>query len=143
MQFALIDSKHKAFWIANFKTHVEALAAIGLPELETDHGLLRKADDRGPGLMMIVHEHSLFVPPAEQSYFAFGTHLYAGQAMMYAFDARGDTIDLELPALRPLPPIVWFESVGAVESAIRSGRIIRPSMAVNDAVFWRWPEPRT
>lgn len=81
-------------------------------------------------------EFGLYEPADKQHYFAVEARLYAGNAVMYAFDVKGKTVDLEA-----YPPPRWFSSTEAIEDAIQHGTVVRPVVSVNGTVLWRWPEP--
>jgi hypothetical protein len=84
---------------------------------------------------LTVAEFGMFEPPDKQNYFSIGTRLFAGNAALYGFDARGETVNFALISL----PVRFYESHCEVEAAIVAGAIERPCMRVNDTVFWQWP----
>lgn len=108
-----------------------AMALIDLDKV--DHGVV------SPGLGIVVYEYGLFVPPAEQHYFSIRAKLYAGNAVLYAFDKMGETVSL---ARHAVPEIVFMPSAASVERSIQLGLVERPQMAINGEVTWQWPEPR-
>jgi hypothetical protein len=134
MKFAIVDPHIKRFAIVDVdskKQNVKAVAGLG----DVDFGVVARTPDGG-GIGIMVGEHGLFVPPAEQSYFEIAGKLYAGAAVLYAFDDAGITIDVgALPAVR------FFENADDVEAAIAIGQIERPRMAINNVPIWSWPGP--
>ena len=109
-------------------------SAMALVELENvDHGVVV------PGVGIVVYEYGLFVPPNEQHYFSIRTRLYAGNAVLYAFDKMGETVSL---ARHQVPEIVFMPNAASVERSIELGLVQRPQMAVNGVVTWEWPQPR-
>lgn len=85
---------------------------------------------------IIVAEFGLFEPVEQQNYFSIGPNLYAGGAVIYAYDEAGETIDYTGPL-----PIQFYNAAMFAEQAIVMGRVRRPTMAVNGKVFWQWPQP--
>jgi hypothetical protein len=137
MNFLIIRPERRTIEPIEAKEPYEVYPAAGLDRLKVDHGMVYRPHDGKPGVSLVVHETGMFVPPAEQHYFAIGTKLYAGNAVAYGFDEGGDTVDLPLDQM---PRVDWFESHYAVEDAIRNGAIERPRLAVNGVVKWQWPE---
>lgn len=114
-----------------------ALRMVGLRVAHVDHaGIWRDAER---GLAIVVAEFGLFVPPQQQHYFSLLRGLYAGNAVLYAFDGEGSTIDVR-PQDVPVP--VFYRSVGAIERAIAENEIARPSIRVMGKLKWQWPQPR-
>jgi len=135
MRFATVNPRDHTATLGDFDSVAAALRSIELDPLKTDHGLICRACNSAHGLGLVFYEFGMFTPPRRQSYFAIGMHLFAGAAVIYAFDERGVTVDVEwLPAIR------WFDDAPAVERAILAGEIVRPHLAVDDEILWRWPE---
>lgn len=95
--------------------------------------MIARDPETGYGVSVVVYEYGLFVPPDQQRYFAINNKLYAGKALLYAFDNQGETIDLKRP-----PDVVFFGSVRAIEMAIEAGQIERPA---SQTLNWQWPQP--
>jgi len=108
----------------------------GLEPGRVDHGHLWRNPGGFGGVAIVVDEHSLRVPKATQRYFAIGRRLYAGAALLYAFDEYGNTIDYEDPAADVSP--AWFGSADEVERAIEAGHVIRPFRAISGRIVWEW-----
>jgi hypothetical protein len=108
-----------------------ALETAGLESGRVDHGVVEL------GVSIVVHEFGLFVDPERQRYFAIGDQLFAGKALLYGFDYRGETVDL-----RRVPDVKFFLNAKAVEKAIVDGTIQRPQMKLDSEVIWSWPDPR-
>jgi hypothetical protein len=83
-----------------------------------------------------VHEASLFQAD-RLKYFSIYGHLFAGNAVLYAFTAAGETIDV-----KQLPSVMFYRDMAEVERAIGADAVKRPQMAYNDTVYWRWPDPQ-
>src|SRR5262245_52813754 len=131
MKFGLVDTKARTITTGEFADLDDAKKAVGLKPMETDHGTL------SPDLAYVVYEYGLFVPKEEQTYASIGKALIAGNAVLYAYDERGETVPVER-----LPPIVFYKDAAEVERAISYGVVDRPKIAVNGVVFWQWPEKR-
>ncbi len=128
MKFAVINPKERTFKYADWIDFAAAKREAGLGHV--DHGVCAH------GIGIVVSEFGLYEPTDKQSYFAIGAQLYAGNAVMYAFDAHGKSIDLIT-----YPPPRWFSSADAVEDAIQRRTVARPEVSMNGKVLWRWPEP--
>ncbi len=106
MRYGRIDAVAHKMQIIETDTLDEGKRLCGLKPQETDHGLIVRVPGVG-GLGLFVDEYGLFVPPLNQHYFALGERLYAGNALVYAFDATGVTIDFEDKDSEQLS-IRWF-----------------------------------
>lgn len=128
VRYVTIDPGKREIKAIDVEDYLYALDKAGLAPGRVDHGVVEI------GISIVVDEFSLFVPPAQQRYFAIGTRLFAGRALLYAFDDGGDTVDLNR-----IPDVKFFDSAKAVESAIEIGTIERPR---NTLIQWVWPEPK-
>src|SRR5262245_7851839 len=135
MRFGIIDPRTTRVEFVDAADLNEAKIAVGLDPLRVDHGVLWREPGAG-GASIVVYEFGLFVPRERQRYFAIGRSLYAGAAVVYGFDAAGETVDLA-----ELPPVFFFRDADEVERAIETRQIGRPETAINNVVYWRWPEP--
>jgi hypothetical protein len=130
MKFAIINPTVQAIIPLDCRNLAMAEIEAGLKHSEVDHGQINRQ------LGIVVYEYGLFVPHEKQRYFAIGARLYAGNAVVYAFDETGETVDFDGDGLNP----AWLSDGAAVERAISAGICNRPQMSV-DGVFWRWPQP--
>jgi hypothetical protein len=136
MQFAIIDPFKQTVEMAESKEIPYALA--GLDRMRVDHGVVAPVTPESPiGLGIIVYEFGLFTPPDKQAYFAIETRLYAGAAVLYCFNKKGETVSMP-----GVPRVQFMPSARAVERNIELGLIERPTMSVNGVITWRWPEAR-
>lgn len=130
MRFILIkpvDTKVDIIEAANFD---EAKARAGLDGV--DFGTL------GRDLSICIHEAGL-LQELGQGYFSVGRRLYAGEAVIFAFDDQGDTVDIEPNDVFEIQNnIRFYANAEEAEQAIGKGRIDRPQNAVNGKVLWRW-----
>jgi hypothetical protein len=67
-------------------------------------------------------------------YFVLVGQLYSGDAVLYAYDEAGETIDMPEADIEPL----WIPNKAAVEFAIGAGLVARPQSSVGGVVTWRW-----
>jgi len=132
MRFGIVNAKLRTAKILDLPDIDTAKRVARLKPLEVDHGSITRH------MHIIVYEFSLFVPVDKQVWYCIGRQLYGGNAVVYASDDAGETIDMSMLP----PPIIWFKDAAAVEQAIGWGQIERPITAFNGAVLWRWPEPR-
>jgi hypothetical protein len=129
MHFAIINPFRQETEIVDCVSPQDAKALAGLKNV--DHGVV------APGIMIMVYEFGLYTPPSEQAYFAIGTRLYAGTAVLYGVNRGGETVSLQ-----GIPPVSFFQNARAVERNIALGLVDRPRTTVNDVVIWEWPQPR-
>jgi hypothetical protein len=132
MKFGLIDAKKRTAKINDFGYFELALKAAGLTAGNVDFGQLSRH------VHIVVWEYSLFAPVHKMHYFSVVKMLFGGNAVIFASDEGGNTIDLPM-----LPPVTFFKDVEAVELAIDRGEVERPQTMVNGAVLWRWPDKVT
>jgi hypothetical protein len=130
MRFGIVNPFIQRARLLDCKNEVWAVRASGIKG-EVDHGMVHR------GLAIIVYEYSLFTPIDVQAYFAIGHKLYAGHAVLYAVNENGETIDLPMT-----PPIKFLPNASDVERAIASGIIERPTISINGAVLWQWPQDK-
>jgi hypothetical protein len=131
MKFVIVDPwKHEVRRV-NARDANEAEVMAGLQPGQVDFG------EAAPNVGIIVFEFGLLEPPAEQRYFTVGSWggLYAGAAVLYAFDDDGETVDLDEP-----PPVRFLDTREEVEAAIAAGTVRRPYTSVNGVVLWEWPD---
>lgn len=133
MKFAVVLPAEKRITVVDVPDLRDAIRRAGLEPGAVDHGHVFR------GLGVVVGEHGLYVPPAEQSYFSISRRLYAGNAVLYATNDAGDTVDYDHGG-RWFGE--WFDDAAGVEVAVAAGRVERPTLAVGADVVWRWPEPR-
>ena len=136
MKYGKIDAAAHKLTVIESGSWDSAKMMCGLKPLETDHGTIRHMEGEG-GIGIVVAEYGLFEPPLNQHYFAIGANLYAGDAMLFAYDGAGETIDFDDREL----PIRWFATAQEVERAIAMGEIARPAIRFNGATMWQWPDP--
>lgn len=134
MKFAVIHPSARVVNPADVPDLIDAEKLAGLTPGEVDHGTIRR------GIGIVVGEFSLFEPSDKQHYFAIGSRLYAGPAVLYAYDYAGQTVDFYFDGRQMIGR--WFDDASEVEAAIAGGVIVRPQVAIGDRVYWRWPEPR-
>lgn len=132
MKFATISPDTSTIEIADYPDLQAAEIAAGLTPHAVDHGTVgRPVVGRG-GVCIVVDERGLL---GEPHYFSIHGSLYNGAAVLYAYDAAGETVDIE-PYQIPLA--LWHGSVENVEKAISDGSVIRPQATVADKVIWSW-----
>lgn len=136
MKFGIIRPRGKEFAVADAPSVQDACRQAGLDPSDVDHGTVAR------GVGIVVAGFGLYEPPEKQSYFGLAGRLYAGPAVIYRYNARGDTIPFDLQPIDFEPHILWLPTAADVERAIGERKVERPIGAVNGEVFWRWPEPR-
>jgi hypothetical protein len=131
MQFGVVNPFVQTTMFVNCETIHDAYILAGLSPTQTDHGVIV------PGLGIVVYEYGMFTPADRQAYFAVNRRMYAGNAVLYAFDHTGNEVNLTT-----LPPIIFFPTAQAVERNIALGLIDRPALTADGTIIWQWPEPR-
>jgi hypothetical protein len=135
MHYGLINAAERTAVLHDADRIQDCYSLIGLDALQLDHGVVvRRPDSSGIGIF--VYEYGLMQDPAQTNYFSIGRGLYAGNAVIYAFDANGESVELKI-----MPPIMFYRSFKEVEQAIQRGEINRPFTAVNEAITWAWNYP--
>jgi hypothetical protein len=138
MRYALIDPERRKFAVVDCPTIEDAYARVGLKPGEVDHGTVYRTNDGG-SIGIIVFQYSFYVEAAKQHYFALGSKLYAGAAVLYQADRYGQTVGYVIA--NPLTPR-WFRNAAEIEESIRVGLINRPQVILNGNLIWQWPERR-
>ena len=138
-RFIGIDVRRQQVVEINAATLFSAQASVGLAKV--DHGVLWREHD-GSGLGYVVDEFGWYKPADDQFYAMAFCRAIAGNAVAYAFDPIGNTIDAE-PNLLGLvrEHIAWLPTRGDLERAITLGAVARPRISVNGDVLWAWPNP--
>lgn len=126
MLFGIIDATQQTSTLEDWPDLRQAQRRAGITNV--DHGGI------APGVGITVYQFGLFVSPAKQRYFAIARQLFAGNAVLYGFDERGESVDLLM-----LPQVYFLPGAAAVERSIALGLIQRPQMSVNGEVTWEWP----
>jgi len=137
MKYGKIDATAHTLTIIEAATADDAKHICGLKPMEIDIGTVHHEYGVG-GCAIMVAEFGLFVPPINQHFFAIGNRVYAGNALLYAYNAEGYTIDFDDPNLE----ITWFADGREVEDAILAGKIIRPTVTRDGVPVWEWPDPK-
>ena len=129
MQFVIVYPSRQNTIVADFTTlrAAQRFAKLG----NVDHGRV------APGVGIVVAEFGLYVPSSEQSYFTIGGTLFAGNAVLYGFDSKGESTDLLM-----IPDIGFLQNAAAVERNIALGLVQRPQITANGKVIWQWPDDR-
>ena len=131
MKYVLINPILRTALGGDYHTLQDAERAAGLDPDHVDHGMISRR------IGYVVYEFGLFIPPAQQHYFAIGRSLIAGPAVLYGCDQFGESVDLMRSTI---PDIRWFLGQNDVEAAIEAGDIARPQTSINNEVTWQWPD---
>jgi hypothetical protein len=126
MKFVIVDTVNLKTQMVD-STYDEACAQAGLSRLEVDHGALAR------GINIVVFEFGLMQLPSGQRYFQIGDKLFAGNAVLYGSDSRGETISMPC-----IPAVIFFSNADEVERAICKGQVRRPATYVNKQLIWEW-----
>ena len=125
MRFMVIDPTARLFGPVEADSPHKASPKLSISNV--DHGTV------APGIGIIVYEYGLL--EGEGPYFALGGQLFAGEAVLYAYDEAGETIDF--PDVQLVPPL-WLATKADVEAAIKDRTVQRPYSAVNREIIWQW-----
>jgi len=135
MKFCIVDPSAARVEIVEANDLAAAYPLVGLKRGEVDFGTVYR-DEEGWGISITVFQFGLFKKVEEAKYFSIGNQLYVDGAVLFMFNAEGDTVNWRG---RP-PPVMFYRDHHEVEAAIQAGRIRRPVTAINDEVLWRWPD---
>lgn len=116
-------------------------AQISLSLAKVDHGMLKRESD-GSGFGYVVDEFGWYKPADDQFYAIVLGRAIAGNAVIYAFDYAGVTIDVQPNLLDFVRSHTsWLPTRADLERAIALGAVERPAISINGEVIWRWPDP--
>lgn len=104
----------------------EALEKVDLAPGQVDFGNVTRH------LNIVVYEFGLYSEKV-QHYFSIFKQLYVGNAVLFASDDVGNTVDITSD-----PPVMFYRDTLMVEEAIKRGAINRPQVSVNGNVIWQW-----
>lgn len=135
MRFIVIDPARCEVKVIEKKDLNGALRATGLRLSRVDFATLFVGDD-GWGLQIVVYEKGLRESPSKHRFFSLGESLFAGSAIIFAFNNKGDTVTL--PDIMRNPPVTFYRSYREAEAAIRRGELQRPQITANGKVVWEW-----
>lgn len=135
MKFILIDANKQMVSLIEADELNAALEQAGLSKGEVDFGTV--STDLG----IVVHEFGMREPVDKRRYFTIQRYMYAGNAVLFAFDQIGDTITANEKQLHYiLSHIKFLGGHENAERAIAAGVVDRPQIAVNGEVMWQWPQ---
>jgi hypothetical protein len=129
MRFVTIDATEMRVELVSARGTQECYKLVGLDPKKVDHGTA------ATGVAIVVHGLGLWENPETTKYFSIGSKLFAGNAVLYGYDAEGETINLN-----EKPPVIFYRSHYEVEAAIQRGEIERPCMLINGETIWQWPD---
>jgi hypothetical protein len=135
MKFMTINAKERTTALVEAVDMFLLYESVGLRPAAVDHATITRFED-GTGLAIIVDEIGMMRDPTETYFFSIGPQLYAGGAIVYAYDAEGETLGMISTI-----PVMFYRSCDEVEMAINRGEISRPFTAVNEEVLWEWNKP--
>lgn len=96
--------------------------------LGVDHGVVQR------GVGIVAYEYGLL--QGDGPYFSIHGQLFSGDAILYGYDERGDTVDMPngwLPST-----LTFYTDREAVEGMISRGSLHRPHAAINGKTTWEW-----
>jgi hypothetical protein len=132
MRFIHISPRDKTVEFIEADSFEEALPLCGLKSGEIDFGEL------GLNRSIAVYEYGL-IEETGLGYFSLGWSLYAGNALVFAYDTEGETVsvtDQDLDIAREYT--TFYATKEEVEASIAAGKIRRPESSVGGVVTWSW-----
>lgn len=96
--------------------------------LGVDHGVVQR------GVGIVVYEYGLL--QGDGPYFSISGQLFSGDAILYGYDKRGDSVDMPNGWLPPL--LAFYARKEEVEAAISWGLVHRPRATINGKTTWEW-----
>jgi hypothetical protein len=142
-KFAIINTDAKTIELHNVPVYTDAMKLVNLKRGEVDFCSIGGYHDTT--FHIIVFEFGL-MRPKQTTYFRLGTQLFNGNAVIFAADLEGKTVDFPSNIAehwKVCPAFEWFASASEVEAAITTNRVLRPQSAVNGQVFWSWNKKET
>lgn len=141
MKFGIVNPHRQTLLFAELDSISAAIAAAGLVPSQIDFGTI------GPGLGIIVYTEGLFDTTGKQSYFTVDyqhavkdrKRLYGGPAVLFSVNDRGNMVSFRIGEVNAMH---WYRDAAAVEKGIKEGKVDRPTIGVNEKLFWSWPEPK-
>lgn len=134
MRFIIVDAHKCEIREANASDLTDTYPEAGLERGSVDHGTIRR------GFSIVVKDYGLFDDPDKVPYFALAGALYSGNAVIFAYDQAGETVDIDWKTGELANFIQWFSSRTEIERAIAAKTVVRPTAAINGVVHWTWPE---
>ena len=129
LRHAIINATTEQVSYVNVEDLRDAEVLAGLDPMGVDHGTIEH------GLGIVLYEFGLLEPM--EHYFILNRQLYAGNAVVYAYNGQGETIDVPPHRIAKLN-IQFFHSIAAVEEALDAGKGNRPYTAINSEVLAVW-----
>lgn len=141
--YVIINPDNRTIELHNLPDYKDAIALANLSQGELDFGAIGFHHDLT--FNIIAFEFGL-IHPKQSTYFRLGPQLLNGNAVIYAANIEGETVDF--------PPSIfehfevcfkfeWFKNVDEVEAAIKADRLQRPQSSINGQVFWTWNSKET
>lgn len=130
MRYAVVKPQEESIAIVEEPTIDGATTKAELDPLRVDHGTVQQ------GLGIMVYEFGLLEPC--EHYFAIHGQLFAGNAVLYAYDEHGETVPV--PMFTLALPFKFLHGIAAVEAAITRGEVTRPYAAVNGEKLAIWSD---
>lgn len=131
IQYGIVDPHICALALIRAEDFDTAKRAAGLHPLQVDHGPVTR------NVAICVAEDGLLEAKPGAAYFALARQLYAGSAVLYGFNERGETVDF-VPDTRLMDSLRFYRTAAEADAAIRRGEIARPRQTVNGMVLWEW-----
>lgn len=128
MRYAVVNAEQETISLVDKDEINEAKIEAGLDPIGVDHGTVKT------GLGIVLYEFGLLEP--QKHYFILNRTLYAGNAVLYAYDEEGETIDI--PRLVLAYNIKFLHGIDAVEAALQRGEANRPYTAINGVKLAEW-----
>ena len=128
MRYAVVVVQNENIYLTDRHTIDDAKKLAGLEPLGVDHGTVKT------GLGIILYEFGLLEPMTH--YFILNRTLYAGNAILYAFNEEGETVPVPRSVLAF--EIKFLHGVNAAEAALKKGEADRPYTSINGVKISEW-----
>lgn len=136
--YVLVNTNARTIELKDFADYRDALKAIGLESGMVDFGSLGAFHDLTIHIM--VYEYGL-IRPIQTTYFRVAKQLFNGNAIIFASNPEGETVNFPSNIAehwKSCPEFEWLNSSEEAEEAITSGRATRPQQTINGKIFWQW-----
>lgn len=136
--YVIINPDDRTIELHNVSDYNDAIALANLSQGELDFGSIGFHHDLT--FIIVVYEFGL-MNPKQSTYFRLGPQLFNGNAVIYAANIEGATVDFPSSIAeywKDCSKFEWFANANEVEAAIAAGRVRRPQSSINGQVYWTW-----
>lgn len=142
-KYCIINTDAKTIELQDHPDYRDALKSAGLESGSIDFGSIGHNHELSFSIM--VYEFGL-MRPKQKTYFRLGRQLFSGNAVIFATNLEGETVNFPTNIAehwKVCPEFEFLPNADAAEAKIKSGRLDRPQSSVNGQVVWSWNSKET